>query len=668
MGIRGVIVSAVSAVQPTDFLKFSRSPFHSASPSSLNSSSSSPTDQHHQHHEREPMSVSETRQAEGQYASQTPLLQPAESGSGLHGYGATDAGNGGGGSSSSSRSSRVRRESPSALRRVPEEDPPVGSALGEEENFEEADEDLNSDGGEGYGGDADAELDLEGQGFYRGSYKRLMALYSLVPLASVLAYTLLAILPTLFWHSPLHHRPHPKYFPSPLPELITSIALWSLSHLLRIPIFTFSSFLFSFLPSPPSSSPSTSPSLQIILTTLLSTLLHVTFSSLLRLSSFPILRIKHYMDYPTPTFEDPAFTQVWWVAMGWAGAEVCVGVWQGWEMMGLYRDVLVSEEEIAKVQREGEGDVLGSVGGEGMGRRVREEGEGVKGRLFMGEGYEVTESPVALTMPSPHTHSLHSASPLTPHSHPDAEDAAASDDLNNSQAITATLHEDSYSPTAKKTLVVAGVGEGAGGEGSPMFGGSRVSADTIQDEVDRDIEMLIAMKAREELEGVYGMPYIKIPVFVSCLQRVDSMILSLGLTLVLSASYLRSPISNTLPNTPNRLPPSPFSISSYAFTLITDILYTFSSFFSSPTPPLSQNSIAPSPLKPSILPLPSTPNRTNTPFFVALGLVVVIHWSLTLLYTSPVLPRIGVHSAAYVGLVVSLGCWFAGLGMWGALS
>jgi hypothetical protein len=52
------------------------------------------------------------------------------------------------------------------------------------------------------------------------------------------------------------------------------------------------------------------------------------------------------------------------------------------------------------------------------------------------------------------------------------------------------------------------------------------------------------------------------------------------------------------------------------------------------------------------------------PTFIAL---VVVHFVLGAIWTTGRLPRIGMHTASYVGLLVPLGCFFAGLVAWGAL-
>lgn len=101
-----------------------------------------------------------------------------------------------------------------------------------------------------------------------------------------------------------------------------------------------------------------------------------------------------------------------------------------------------------------------------------------------------------------------------------------------------------------------------------------------------------------------------------CLQCFDSIILSVGLTLLVSSAYLRSPISV----------------------------------------PVADGDIVPYPVV------------SYKPFAVTFPIVLFIHSTLSSLYTPLVLPRIGVHTAAYVSVLVSLMCFFTGLAIWGALS
>ncbi|KAH8988318.1 hypothetical protein EDB92DRAFT_1800610 [Lactarius akahatsu] len=157
--------------------------------------------------------------------------------------------------------------------------------------------------------------------------------------------------------------------------------------------------------------------------------------------------------------------------------------------------------------------------------------------------------------------------------------------------------------------------------GSPVRSYPRtMSGADIQLEVDKDFDELVAVKAREELEELYGFPAIHVPVFVSCLLRIASILLSLGFVLLLSAGYLTSPPA---------------------------IL-----------PVLEKNGM--------IVFVPSSwSDGTLWGTFVA---VCGVNLGLSLLHTPVFLPRVGVHVVAYLGLLVGLGTLFAGLGMWDALS
>ncbi|OBZ74378.1 hypothetical protein A0H81_05511 [Grifola frondosa] len=381
---------------------------------------------------------------------------------------------------SSLRASPEMYRRDSGLNRVPEEVDP------DEEALEEADEE---------------EWDLEEHGYYSGSYKRTVALYALVPITSLLAFVFLALLPTWIW--PVHQRDsstYPRYFQSPLPELLVSAALWCLSHFLRVPLYTLFSALF------------TSP----ISAVLLSRTAHAFLTQFLRISALALLRVRHEMVYPLPTWHDTAFRTIWWLALGWALAEAAVGIAQGYEQLALYRNVMVPEERVHELLTTW---------------KDSEQGSGSISRQ--------------------------DCVPLSPH---------------NGTGVVEVVN-----------------GNGRSG-GRPLQ--PRRLDDAIRLAVDQDVEQLINLKEREELEEVYGLPVIYIPVFVSCLQRIDTFILSLGITLILSGAYLRSPVS----------------------------------FPTSTIPP---------------------PIYSNGPLFIAFPLVTLVHLALSLLYSPPVLPRIGVHTTAY---------------------
>ena len=216
----------------------------------------------------------------------------------------------------------------------------TGSLRGSPERFrrdsylgrvqEEPDDEPTDDEGH----EEDVDWELEQMGIYRGSYARLVAMYTLVPLASAVLLLLIAFVPQVIWPLPESTQyPSPPHFPSPLSELLLSIALWSLSHTIHLPIYT----LFATLVSSTDAA------------SLLVTVTHVILTNLLRLSAPVILRIRHDMDWPLPTWQDPAFLRVIWLAVGWSAAEVVVGVWQGYEMIALYKDALVPEGREAEL-------------------------------------------------------------------------------------------------------------------------------------------------------------------------------------------------------------------------------------------------------------------------------------------------------------------------------
>jgi hypothetical protein len=67
--------------------------------------------------------------------------------------------------------------------------------------------------------------------------------------------------------------------------------------------------------------------------------------------------------------------------------------------------------------------------------------------------------------------------------------------------------------------------------------------------LETQISHLLALKNRAEIEGVYGSPLPNIPLFLMFLQRLDSILFSLGLTLALSAAYASSGLEACLKKT-----------------------------------------------------------------------------------------------------------------------
>ena len=254
-----------------------------------------------------------------------------------------------------------------------------------------------------------------------GSYRRVVALYTFVPLSCLLVIVLLALLPIWLW--PLKDAvssPHPPYFPSPLPELLLSSALWSLSHLIRVPLHMVSLAIFGAL----------HPAFVAVLFQALYALVYNVF----RLSAIPILRLRYEMDFPSPTWRDSTFRRVWWLALGWAAIETTVAIVQEYQQISLYKDVMIPEEQLAEVMDQP---------ADGSGSR-----------------FGASQEEILIL------------SPRSPEEMPALERQGSGTSTNASRPISRQLSE------------------------------------AIELEVDRDLERLVNLKEREELEEIYGLPII----------------------------------------------------------------------------------------------------------------------------------------------------------------
>lgn len=283
-----------------------------------------------------------------------------------------------------------------------------------------------------------------------GSYTRLIAIYMLVPLSTLLFFILFALLPKSLFPSSFPDTSHPRYFPFPLPEILTSVSLWSLSHLLRVPLYSIS---LSLSPSP-------------TYAVLLSTAIHVILYNLLRLAALPLLLVRDQMQYPYPTWHDPAFHRVWWLALGWSLAEGIVGLTQGYEQIALYRDVLVPEgreEEFLRHWRDG----------------------------WVASAKTCTTDEAGAS----------SARTATPR-----EESPRASDIDQ--------HDNEISPGPGPMGI--GIEEGI----IRVRQECQLNA-AIRMQVDQDLDRLMALKGREELEEVYGIPVIVCPV---CFRPVSLLI------------------------------------------------------------------------------------------------------------------------------------------------
>ncbi|KAF8176264.1 hypothetical protein BJ912DRAFT_987198 [Pholiota molesta] len=404
--------------------------------------------------------------------------------------------------------------------------------------------------------------ELEKQGL---NYKNLLLLYTLVPLSALLAFVSLALLPVFAF--PTRHTspfPYPPYLPFPLPEVLTATALWSLSYLLR-----------DFL-----------------------------YASALSLTS----------TIPFPTHRYGAFRRVWWTALGWAAVEAVVGIKQGYENIGLYKDVLVSAGLITDTSNHRAASLMA----ENQRNSPRERTPSDRQPL---NDVDITPTPRDYDT-QPQSFSQHGNGDTRPQQ----QGRQISSSSLSSDSILRQYHVDGLQSS------------GIFGESQPLLPVNATlppltrhmtnDSDRIlaENEVERDLEALIALKNREELEEIYGIPFIRIPVFLSCLHRINSILSSLGATLLLTAAYMRSTFAYH--------PPSPN-------------LYWLSP---DPTTPAQ-------PFRPS-----------NTTLLITFPILLVVQAMLTFMHTPWIMPRLGIHTFVYIGLLVSLGLFFGGLGVWEALT
>jgi hypothetical protein len=262
-----------------------------------------------------------------------------------------------------------------------------------------------------------------------------------VPITSLLVWLILAFVPPLIWPTHPPKTPHAPYFPTPIPELLLSVSLFALSHLLNPYLFTFAGAL---LPHPTA-------------TSVLGTALHVVLRNGLRTAALPLLAIPG----GPATFHAPAFRRVWWLALGWSFAEVAAGIAQGYETLALYRDVLVPESAA---------------------------------REFLASASAASAAALAAPTWAPYKNGgSDSASP------PPAADERLRESLSRG--------EDGGPETDVAGSPVRGRRQQQ--QSSCRSVGTVAANDVdIRLEVDNDFDELIAIKAREELEELYGVPAI----------------------------------------------------------------------------------------------------------------------------------------------------------------
>jgi hypothetical protein len=163
------------------------------------------------------------------------------------------------------------------------------------------------------------------------------------------------------------------------------------------------------------------------------------------------------MDYPFPTWLDNSFQREIWIAIGWSVAEVGVSVAQGYEMIGIYKGVMVPAGRETEFLT---GWKVMCAGGSGSGSLPGP-----------------SESPVPLER-SGYFEELEDVQRHMPHRVDNTE-------LN-------IVEEDAE--------VAIGLRR--------RYLGRSTSAAAIRLQLEQDLDQLLALKAREEVEEVYGIPAI----------------------------------------------------------------------------------------------------------------------------------------------------------------
>ena len=164
------------------------------------------------------------------------------------------------------------------------------------------------------------------------------------------------------------------------------------------------------------------------------------------------------MDYPFPTCLDNSFQRVIWIAIGWSIAEIGVSIVQGYEMIGIYKWVIVPPGRESEFLT-GWKDMCAGEPSPGPGPS---DSHGTLAR----SGYLDDSEEMRWAQPT----SLHSAN---------------NSDIN-------IIQEDGEVEVGLRR----------------RFLRNAVNAAAVRLQLEQDLDQLLALKAREEVEEVYGMPAI----------------------------------------------------------------------------------------------------------------------------------------------------------------
>jgi hypothetical protein len=223
------------------------------------------------------------------------------------------------------------------------------------------------------------------------------------------------------------------------------------------------------------------------LSTILSSAVHTISALLLRVCSFatlfPIVGNDSNLAIST---RNPMFHIVWWSALGWSIAEATIGTTQGYHAIGLYKEVLVSGRRKSKISHSSqfEADNIPSP------RQGNENGK----------GKQVASSCDDVPLPR--------------------RELNAYGTLSNDQATFSTnvaipgereplLRKGSdLSVITSSSFASLSLHPSIAWDNPAEQGDVDSEESELQVQVDRDIDHLLAFRKREELEELYGMPFI----------------------------------------------------------------------------------------------------------------------------------------------------------------
>ncbi|OCF38115.1 hypothetical protein I316_00339 [Kwoniella heveanensis BCC8398] len=305
------------------------------------------------------------------------------------------------------------------------------------------------------------------------------------------------------------------------------------------------------------------------ITTFWSTSIHAIIHESLRMSTLPLI-------IPSPT---SGFHSSYYLGLGWGVAEVTWGIVQGWEQLELYKEVMRLSPTSTSFRQRGV-------------------------RLPTDDDDLEAQTPTTVTIVNTRTGNGNAIK----------TDPKLSSVTERSDEDDEVLEEEDEDEDEDEE----GIEE-------------REEQERIEeeDELERKVEILERMRARRDLEEVLGIPFPNIPFPLHLLWRLDTLLLNLGLTLLLSAFYFNS---------------SPIYRHSSIDTAASDTLLVHGK---------RGNGIV----------VPDT--EPSKWLWLAWVLVALVHVLVSLVWK--VVGRVGVGAVTWGGLIVALGSVFAGLGCWGGL-